>query len=121
MRRQRGAIKAKLTLTTNFATQVKEDLNIASKEEIESRIKILDNIYTRFQGISQQLVNTVPEEDYEQREAPEEADFDDRYCGARASLMQSLEKLTPHTSTNVGGSGQTSGQTGDEALVQVLE
>lgn len=62
-------------------------------------------------------MNIVPEEDYQQRDAPEDEDFDDRYFVIKASLMQSLDKLTPHTSTNISGSGQC----GDGALAQILK
>jgi len=78
------------------------------------RIQRLDEAYSRFQDIAQELQNIVPEEDYLQREAPEEEEFDDRYFVTRASLMQSLERLTPHISTNRIGSGQG----GDGALAQ---
>lgn len=48
LRRRRATVKAKLTLAKTFATRVVEDLNLTTKEELESRIQRLDDAYTRF-------------------------------------------------------------------------
>ncbi|XP_011862430.1 PREDICTED: uncharacterized protein LOC105559033 [Vollenhovia emeryi] len=75
LRRQRGTVKARLTVTQNFITRATETSDITTKEELEVRIQRLDEAYTRFQDIMQELVNIVPEEEYQERDAPEEEDL----------------------------------------------
>ncbi|XP_067214188.1 uncharacterized protein [Linepithema humile] len=118
LRRQRGAIKAKLTATRNFVNRVSEDLNTTTKEEIESRIQALEEACVKFQAISQQLLNVVSDEEYEHRDASEETEFDDRYFAIRASLLQCLEKLKPSSPVTINND---EGQMGNVTLAQVLE
>lgn len=59
LRRKRGTIKAKLALAKNFTDRIVEDLDATTTQELESRIKILDEAYVKFQAISEQLSGTT--------------------------------------------------------------
>jgi len=119
LKRQQRAIKARLTLTRNFLSRVADDLGITSKEEIKSRIHNLDEAYVKFQAISQQLLTSVSEEEYERRDTTEETEFEDRYFAVKASLLQCLEKLKPPSQASTSSSSGS--QPGDNTLAQVLE
>ncbi|CAL1685160.1 unnamed protein product [Lasius platythorax] len=117
LRRQRGSIKAKLTSTRNFANRIEDDLKSTTREEIESR-RVVEEVYVKFQAISQQLATIVPEEEYEQRDLVEETEFEDRYFELTASLSQYLAKLRPTPQASTSGNGN---QVSENALAQVLE
>lgn len=119
LKRQQRAIKARLTSTRNFLSCVADNLGITSKEEIESRIHNLDEAYVKFQAISQQLLTSVSEEEYERRDTTEETEFEDRYFAVKASLLQCLEKLKPPSQASISSSSGS--QPGDNTLAQVLE
>jgi len=118
LRRKRGIIKAKLTSAKNFADKVIENPNASTREEIEARIKILDEAHAKFQAISEQLLSATTEEEFEQRDVEEEAEFDERYAAIKAALKQCLENLQPPTPT---ASVNDEGQISNAALMQLLE
>lgn len=113
LKRQRGAIKAKLTTARNFASRINEQLEGTTKEEI-LRLQNLTEVYNRYQTISQQL-SAISEEEYDQAEDQE---FEDRYFAIRGSMSQYLGRLNPSSqaSTASGGSQASKG-----TLAQVLE
>lgn len=48
LRRQRGAIKAKLTAAKNIARRINEDIGSTTREEIEAHIQKLEETYVKF-------------------------------------------------------------------------
>ncbi|XP_036145656.1 uncharacterized protein LOC118646575 [Monomorium pharaonis] len=113
LRRKRGSIKAQLTSARNFAIRANDDLESTTKEEIESRIQRLDDIYDKFQTISQQLSS---EDDDEDEDRTEDTEFEDKYFAVRASLLRCLEKLK---SSQASTSGEN--RADNNALTQILE
>lgn len=118
LRKQRGYLKAKLTITTNFINRIANNLEDTSQEEIEARLDNLKAAYGRFQAISQQLVVLVSEEEHEERDATEIAEFDERHFVLRASLTQSVNRLRLVSCTSPASSG---GQLSDGSLARILE
>lgn len=97
LRRQRGSIKAKVTATENFLNRINNNPESTTKEDIETRLRNLDEIHVKFQAIAQHILTAVSEDEYNERDVPEETEFDERYVAARASLMKRLEELRPTT------------------------
>jgi len=104
-----------LTSAKNFADKIVEHPETTTREEIESRIKILDEAYVKFQAISEQLSNLSVEEESELRDVEEETEFDERYTTIKAALTQCLEKFK--SSTPAAAEGQIS----NAVLAQLLE
>lgn len=94
------------------------DLEFTTREEIESHIQHLEEVYRRFQNVSQQLQAEVSEEDYKLRDATEKTEFEDRYFAIKASLLQCIDRLRPQPQASISNSGS---QTPDSAVMQVLE
>jgi len=118
LRRQRGAVKAKLTAAENFASRIADRSELVAREEVESRIQSLDEAHRRCQAISQQLSAVTSEEEYNERDSPEEIEIDGRYHTIRASLLQGLERLRLQTEAAASSSGRSGT---DNTLRQVLE
>lgn len=78
----------------------------------------MKEIYAKFQTLSQQLLTLVPEEEYGQRDATEETEFDERYFAIKAALLQLMDKLKP---PSAGSSTSGGSSTGNTAVMQVLE
>ncbi|KMQ89507.1 hypothetical protein RF55_10858 [Lasius niger] len=117
LRRQRGAIKAKLTATENFLNRIKNDPESTTKEEIELRLHSLEEIHGKFQAIAQQISTVISEDESNERDVSEETEFDDRYLAARASLIKMLEELQPTAQATTSGGSQTS----ENVLARILE
>ncbi|XP_029162359.1 uncharacterized protein LOC114933935 [Nylanderia fulva] len=85
-------------------------------EELEVRVQNLEDAHTKFQGISQQLIAIVSEEEYDLRDATEETEFEERYVALKTSLLRVLEKTKPLQAAS------SSGNQGDNnVLAQILE
>lgn len=74
-RKQRGTLKAKLTVAKNFAAKTAENVESTTKEEIASRLQHLEESYAKFQHVQQELLAVVPTEEYEARDAIEETEY----------------------------------------------
>lgn len=83
-----------------------------------SRLQTVEEIYAKSQTLSQQCLTLVPKDEYGQRDATEETEFDERYFAIKAALLQLMEKLKPPA---VGPSTSSGGSTGSTAVMQVLE
>ncbi|XP_029155926.1 uncharacterized protein LOC114928760, partial [Nylanderia fulva] len=118
LRRQRGQVKAKLTAAINFVHRIAGDAELTTREEVESRLRNLEEAYVKFQAIVQQLIVIVPEEDYETRDLTEKTDFDERYFSVKASLLQVIEKLNSVSPASTSSNGN---QENDGTLSQVLD
>jgi len=115
LRRQRGAIKTKLTATENFLNRIRNDPNSITKEEIE-RLHSLKEIHGKFQAIAQQI-STVISEDESNERVSEKTEFDDRYLATRALLIKRVEELQPTAQASTSGGSQTS----ENVLARILE
>lgn len=120
-RRQRSQLKGRLTNIRNFITKVGKDVDRVAPEKIAARLQAVEDIHSKFQGISQQLVTLVVEEEDLRRDAAEEGEFDERYFTMRAALVQLLERLKPSAAPSAGPSTAVGGSVGDAAVMQVLE
>jgi len=60
-RRQRSQLKGRLTSIRNFITKVGKDVDRVTPEEVAARLQTVEDIYAKYQDISQQLVTLVPE------------------------------------------------------------
>jgi len=118
LRRQRGAVKAKLTAAESFASRIADRSESVAREEVESRIQGLDEAYRRCQTISQQLAAIISEAEYNERDSPEEIEIESRYHTIRASLVQGFERLKLQSEAAASSSGRPMT---DNALRQVLE
>lgn len=96
--------------------RVTDNLESTTKEEVESRIQHLDELYAKFQTNAQQISTIIPEEEYA-KDLSEETEIEDRYFAIRAALSQCLERLKPPQASTSGSEGQAS----DSTLAQVLE
>ncbi|XP_029173395.1 uncharacterized protein LOC114942238 [Nylanderia fulva] len=100
--------------SSESAKKKQEDVN--SREELEVRVQNLEDAHTKFQGISQQLIAIVSEEEYDLRDATEETEFEERYVALKTSLLRVLEKTKPLQAAS------SSGNQGDNnVLAQILE
>lgn len=126
-RKQRGHLKGKLTTIKNFIIKAK-DTDTAS-EEVAARLQAAEEIYAKFQHISQQLLTMDDEPD--SRDQSEDSEFDKRYYTTKAALLQLAEKLRPQSAGPSAGSsagtsmessgGSAGGSTSEAAMMQILE
>lgn len=115
LRKQRGILKRKLTIIRTFIARAAKEVETAP-EEITTRLQAVEETYSKFQFLSQQLLTIGDEPD--QRDLAEDSEFDERYFSVKAKLLQLLERLKPRSagpSVNVGG------LTGDATVIQMLE
>ncbi|KMQ85110.1 hypothetical protein RF55_16538 [Lasius niger] len=116
LRKQRGYLKAKLTHIQNFVGRVKKDAN-AAPEEVTARLQALEEIYIKFQNVSQQLL--IIDSETDPRDETEDSELDERYYTTKAELLQLLERLKPPSAGS--SSDSASILTGNDTIKQFLD
>ncbi|XP_036146395.1 uncharacterized protein LOC118646807 [Monomorium pharaonis] len=113
LRKQRSLLKGKMTTIRNFIIKATTE---TAPEEVTARLQAVEEIYARFQGISEQIL-TIDEAD--PADQAEDNEFDERYYSTKAALAQLLDKLKPRSGEpSVSG---TRGSAGDTKIMQILE
>ncbi|XP_036146016.1 uncharacterized protein LOC118646671 [Monomorium pharaonis] len=113
LRKQRSLLKGKMTTIRNFIIKATTE---TAPEEVTARLQAVEEIYTRFQGISEQIL-TIDEADL--ADQAEDNEFNERYYSTKAALAQLLDKLKPRSGEpSVSG---TRGSAGDTKIMQILE
>ncbi|XP_071562311.1 uncharacterized protein [Temnothorax nylanderi] len=118
LRKQRSGLKGKLTSIRNFIAKAEKDVENVLPGEITARFHAVEDIYSRFQAVAQNLLSLLPEEEYQQRDEVEESEFDERYYSAKAALQQLAERIKPPSTSS---SANTANSSNDTGVMQVLE
>jgi len=86
LRKARGYLKAKLTRLRTQALQMASEESELSKEQAESRLEKLEEIYRGFEAIQRQLLEQM--DDLSEGDAAEEEIFEQKYFEVKALLRQ---------------------------------
>ncbi|XP_039315241.1 uncharacterized protein LOC105202500 [Solenopsis invicta] len=101
LRKTRGYVKAKLTRIRTQTSQIIDDKGRLDKEEAETRLERLEEIYREFEHVQQQLLERV--DDLSEEDTAEEKAFEQKYFEVK-SLLKRFTKVpsegTESSSTN---------------------
>ncbi|KAL0101879.1 hypothetical protein PUN28_018432 [Cardiocondyla obscurior] len=93
--RQRRTIKGQLTRIRTFITQAQNNIEHISHADISIRLTAADDYYEKFQTACRKLLTVTTEEEYTEKDEPDESEFDERFFAIKADLIKLAEKVAP--------------------------